>query len=44
MILNFLLEQLEKKNEIEDIKWINSLDIDKYEWAFNHNELLKKLI
>ena len=33
-----------EKNEIEEVKWINSLDIDKYEWAFNHNELLKKMI
>ena len=28
-------------NEVDDIKWINLNDINNYEWAFNHIELIK---
>jgi 8-oxo-dGTP pyrophosphatase MutT (NUDIX family) len=28
-------------NEIEDIQWVNIKDIDKYDFAFNHNEIIK---
>ena len=30
-----------EKNEVEDIKFIPIEDIDKYEWAFNHDVLIK---
>lgn len=30
-----------EKNEVEDIKFIPISDIDKYKWAFNHNNLIK---
>ena len=30
-----------EKNEVEDIKFIPIEDIDKYEWAFNHENLIK---
>ena len=30
-----------EKNEVEDIKFIPIEDIDKYEWAFNHDNLIK---
>lgn len=28
-------------NEVADIKWIPTNEIDNYKWAFNHNELIK---
>jgi 8-oxo-dGTP pyrophosphatase MutT (NUDIX family) len=31
-------------NEIEEIKWVNIKDIDKYDFAFNHNERIKMFI
>ena len=48
-LLNEKVEDLSKqlnsshseKNEVEDIKFIPVEDIDKYEWAFNHNNLIK---
>ena len=30
-----------EKNEVADIKWIPTNEIDNYKWAFNHNELIK---
>ena len=30
-----------EKNEVADIKWIPTDEIDNYKWAFNHNELIK---
>jgi 8-oxo-dGTP diphosphatase len=40
--------QLTKENaedgEVDDVKWIACAEIDKYEWAFNHNDLIKKYI
>lgn len=32
-----------EKNEVESIKFIELKDIDNYEWAFNHQELIKKI-
>lgn len=48
-LLNKKVEDLSKqlnsshseKNEVEDIKFIPVEDIDKYEWAFNHDNLIK---
>ena len=48
-LLNEKVEDLSKqlnsshseKNEVEDIKFIPVEDIDKYEWAFNHDNLIK---
>lgn len=48
-LLNEKVEDLSKqlndahseKNEVEDIKFIPVEDIDKYEWAFNHENLIK---
>lgn len=31
-----------EKNEVGEIKWIMIDDIDKYEWAFGHDEIIKK--
>lgn len=28
-------------NEVEDVRWIHESEIDSYDWAFNHKELLK---
>ena len=47
-LLNEKVEDLSKqlndahseKNEVEDIKFIPVEDIDKYEWAFNHENLI----
>lgn len=33
-----------ESNEVDDIKWIPIRDIDNYEWAFNHNELIKNMM
>lgn len=30
-----------EKDEVADIKWIPTNEIDNYKWAFNHNELIK---
>lgn len=32
-----------EKDEVGDIKFIPLSDIDKYEWAFNHNRLVKEI-
>jgi len=29
-----------EKNEVSDVKWINISDVDKYNWAFNHDEII----
>lgn len=34
---------LGEKNEVADVRWIPINDIDKYEWAFNHDKLLKTI-
>ena len=33
-----------EEDEVSDIVFINLKDIDKYKWAFNHDELIKKYI
>ena len=33
-----------EKDEVAEVKWINVKDIDQYEWAFNHDKLIKKYI
>lgn len=33
-----------ESNEVDDIRWIPIRDIDNYEWAFNHNELIKNMM
>lgn len=32
-----------EKDEVESIAWIPVLDIDKYEWAFNHLATIKDI-
>ena len=32
-----------EKDEVESIKFIKLKDIDNYEWAFNHQELIKEI-
>lgn len=32
-----------EEGEVETIAWINIKDIDNYEWAFNHKEIIKEL-
>ena len=31
-----------EENEVEGIQWIPVKDVDKYMWAFNHDEIIKK--
>lgn len=31
-------------NEVDDIQWISENDIDKYEWAFNHKEVIEQFL
>lgn len=37
-------ENNEVLNETEELKWININEIDKFDWAFNHNKIIKKYI
>ena len=30
-------------NEVNNVKWINILDIDNYHWAFEHDDVIKNL-
>lgn len=32
-----------EKNEVADIKWIPLDEVDNYEWAFGHNNMIKEL-
>lgn len=32
-----------EEDEVEEVKWINVRDIDKYPWAFNHLAVIRKL-
>jgi len=32
-----------EENEVADVRWINVEDIDKYKWAFNHDQLIKNV-
>lgn len=32
-----------EKDEVDQVKWIPVKDIDNYQWAFNHKEVIKKL-
>ena len=36
-----LSTKFSEKNEVSDIKWIPIDEVDNYEWAFNHKELIK---
>lgn len=31
-------------DEVADVKWVNENDVDDFEWAFNHHEVLHELI
>ena len=31
-------------DEVEEIKWINTKEIDKYQWAFNHDKRIKEIL
>lgn len=31
-------------NEIDDVEWVSVNELDKYDWAFNHAELIEKII
>jgi 8-oxo-dGTP pyrophosphatase MutT (NUDIX family) len=33
-----------EENEVDEVKWIKLDDIEKYDWAFNHLELIKTYI
>ena len=32
-----------EKNEVSDVRWIPITEIDNYEWAFNHDTLIKEM-
>lgn len=42
-IENNLTTEFSEPNEIQEIKWIPIKDIDNYDWAFNHNLIIKEL-
>ena len=33
-----------ENDEVADVMWVNINDVDKYEWAFNHKQLIKELL
>lgn len=33
-----------EKDEVEDVDWVFVGDLDKYEWAFNHEKLIAKIV
>lgn len=37
-----LTSKYSELNEVSDLKWIPTNDIDNYKWAFNHEELIKE--
>jgi len=37
-----LTNRFSEVNEVMNVKWICILDINHYEWAFNHEEIIKK--
>lgn len=39
-----LTSENSEEREVDDIKWIRLTDINKYKWAFNHDELIEKYI
>lgn len=39
--MNFSYEHMEE-NEVKNIKWIQVSDINQYNWAFNHDEIIKE--
>ena len=42
-LMNFDTSNSEE-DEVADIRWINIDDIDLYDWAFNHNKRIKKIV
>ncbi len=41
--ISFSTENMEK-DEVSDIQWINVDSVNKYRWAFNHNEIITEAI
>lgn len=39
-----LTAKFSEKEEVSDIAWINVKDIDSFEWAFNHDSIIKELL
>lgn len=37
-----LSTEFSEKDEVSDVKWIPTSEIDNYEWAFNHKDLIKR--
>ena len=31
-------------DEVDDVRWIKAKDVDKYEWAFGHEKLIKRIV
>lgn len=42
--LPILLEKEKHDKEVDIVKWIDFDEIDKYDWAFGHNKLIKDLV
>lgn len=39
-----LTNKYSEPNEVSDLKWINIKDVDNYEWAFNHDKVIKEYL
>ncbi len=42
--INPLTTKYSEPNEIGEIKWIPAPDIDKYQWAFDHDKIIKSIL
>ena len=42
IIPHYIMNNDGEENEVDDVRWIPIDDIDKYNWAFNHYEIIKK--
>jgi len=41
-LMKATLPQLRLSPEVDEVKWIELMDVPKYEWAFDHLELIKE--
>lgn len=43
---NITLEERKggEENEVEEVQWINVKSIDDYEWAYNHDKIIKRIM
>lgn len=43
-IFNSITTKYADEGEVDEVKWISIFDLKNYEWAFNHDEIIKSLL